>query len=262
MHTVSFYTANVSNLSKRKNPILAKIIVITRRIGAFADIHDQKTLSQELEEQVRKRTKELQRSNEDLQQFAHVASHDLKEPVRKIKTFIDRLQEEIGPQLNENAKLYINRVLNATNRMVVMIDGVLTYSTISALEEMYEEVNLNEVLKSVELDLELVIHQKNATIHYSNLLTIEGAPVLLHQLFYNLVNNALKFARPGVPPVITLTSRIVNQDGKNCAQINVQDNGIGFEQEYANHIFGTFSRLHSKDKYEGSGLGLAFAKTL
>lgn len=235
---------------------------ITRWIGAFADIHDQKTLSQKLEEQVRKRTRELQRSNEDLQQFAHVASHDLKEPVRKIKTFVTRLQEEIGEQLHESGKMYINRVLNAANRMVVMIDGVLTYSTISAVEEMFEPVDLNEVLKSVEVDLELVIQQKEATIRYSDLPILEGAPILLHQLFYNLVNNALKFTKPGVPPVITISAQIEDNNSQEQAQIVVQDNGIGFEQEYADQIFGTFTRLHSKDKYEGSGLGLALCKNI
>lgn len=235
---------------------------ITRWIGAFADIHDQKTLSQKLEEQVRKRTKELQRSNEDLQQFAHVASHDLKEPVRKIKTFVARLQEVIGEQLDEKGTMYIHRVLNAANRMIVMIDGVLTYSTISALEEMFEPVDLNEVLKSVEVDLELVIQQKEATIRHNDLPILEGAPILLHQLFYNLVNNALKFTQPGVPPVITISAQIENNNGQEQAKIVVQDNGIGFEQEYADQIFGTFTRLHSKDKYEGSGLGLALCKNI
>jgi PAS domain S-box-containing protein len=235
---------------------------VTRWIGSLTDIHDQKTLSQKLEEQVRKRTKELQRSNEDLQQFAHVASHDLKEPVRKIKTFVARLQEEISEKLDERAKTYIHRVLNAANRMVVMIDGVLSYSTISALEEMFEFVDLNEVMKSVEVDLELVIQQKGATIRYNNLPTIEGAPIILHQLFYNLVNNALKFTRPGVPPVITVTTQIESSNGLEFALIDVQDNGIGFEQEYADQIFGTFTRLHSKDRYEGSGLGLALCKNI
>jgi signal transduction histidine kinase len=146
--------------------------------------------------------------------------------------------------------------------MIVMIDGVLTYSTVSALEEIYEPVNLNEVLKSVEIDLELVIQQKGATIRYSNLPTLEGAPILLHQLFYNLVNNALKFTKPDVPPVITLSSEIKWTEGKELAHIILQDNGIGFEQEFADQIFGTFTRLHPKDRYEGSGLGLALCKNI
>jgi len=235
---------------------------ITRWIGSLTDIHDQKTLSQKLEEQVWKRTKELQRSNEDLQQFAHVASHDLKEPVRKIKTFVGRLKDELGENFDEKAQLYINRVLNAANRMIVMIDGVLTYSTVTALEEMFESVDLNEIMKSVELDLELVIQHKGATIYYYNLPTIEGAPILLHQLFYNLVNNALKFTRPDVPPSITITAKVENNKGQALAHIYLHDNGIGFEQEFAEQIFGTFTRLHSKDKYEGSGLGLALCKNI
>jgi hypothetical protein len=235
---------------------------IKKWIGAFSDIHDQKTLSKKLEKLVSDRTKELQRSNEDLQQFAHVASHDLKEPVRKIKTFVSRLRDEMAEQLDENSKIYINRTLDAASRMNVMIDGVLTYSTISALEEIFEPVNLNEVLKSVEFDLELVIQQKGATIRYNNLPTLEGAPVLLHQLFYNLVNNSLKFTKPDVLPVITLSSEIIWIEDKELARIVLQDNGIGFEQEYADQIFGTFTRLHSKDRYEGSGLGLALCKNI
>ncbi len=243
-------------------PILNEKGNITKWIGAFSDINDQKTLSKKLEKLVSDRTKELQRSNEDLQQFAHVASHDLKEPVRKIKTFVGRLRDEMSEQLDERGKLYINRTLNAADRMIVMIDGVLTYSTISALEEIYEPVNLNEILKSVEVDLELVIQQKGATIRYSNLPTLEGAPILLHQLFYNLVNNSLKFTKPDIPPVISLSSEMIWKDDKEFARIVLQDNGIGFEQEYADQIFGTFTRLHPKDRYEGSGLGLALCKNI
>nr|WP_262898152.1 PAS domain S-box protein [Niastella soli] len=230
--------------------------------GTSTDINDQKTFSETLEKQVEERTRELQRSNEDLQQFAHVASHDLKEPVRKIKTFISNIQLESEKLLDESCQFYLSRVQAAANRMVSMIDGVLTYSTVSALEELYELVDVNQVLKNVEADLEVVIQHKKATIHYSHLPKLEGAPLMLHQVFYNLVSNSLKFARTDVPPVISITSHFIEKKGKPFACIVLEDNGIGFEPKYAEKIFGTFTRLHSKDKYEGAGLGLSLCKKI
>ncbi|OQP40773.1 hypothetical protein A4H97_14235 [Niastella yeongjuensis] len=235
---------------------------IVKWFGTSTDIHDQKKFSEILENQVEERTRELQRSNEDLQQFAHVASHDLKEPVRKIKTFISNVQQEFGVHLDEACRFYLSRVQVAANRMLLMIDGVLTYSTISALEELYEPVDLNGVIRNVESDLEVGIQQKQATIHYTHLPVLEGAPLMLHQVFYNLISNSLKFARIDAAPVINITSAIIEQKGKPFARIVLEDNGIGFEQKYAEKIFGTFTRLHSKDKYEGAGLGLSLCKKI
>jgi PAS domain S-box-containing protein len=246
----------------RALPLRDETGTIIKWFGTCTDIHDQKTFAEVLEKQVEERTKELHRSNEDLQQFVHVASHDLKEPIRKIKTFIGILQAEINEQLNEKNRYYLNRVQVAADRMFSMIDGVLTYSTISAWEERYEPVDLNEMIKNVEFDLELAIQQKGATIHYAHLPKLEGAPVMLQQVFYNLISNSLKFARTGVPPVITITSETIDQKGKAFARIVLQDNGIGFEQKYAEKIFGTFIRLHPKDKYEGAGLGLSLCKKI
>ncbi|MEI6949011.1 PAS domain S-box protein [Paraflavisolibacter sp. H34] len=231
-------------------------------IGTAINIHQQKTMMEQMEVLVAERTRELQRSNEDLQQFAHVASHDLKEPVRKIKTYTNFLEEEFNGRLTERERSFIDKVQSAADRMFFMIDGVLTYSTINALEQTYEPVDLNEVMKHIETDLEVAIQQKNATIRYDRLPVLEGAPVLLYQLFYNLVNNSLKFARAGTPPVITLTAVRTSRDGHDWACITVADNGIGFEQKYAERIFGTFTRLNTKDKYEGTGLGLALCKKI
>jgi len=228
-------------------------VIARKKIESFAEI---------LEKLVEERTRELQRSNEDLQQFAHVASHDLKEPVRKIKTFVGNVQRELSEQLNESALFYLSRVQAAANRMLSMIDGVLAYSTTSALEEIYEPVDLNQVIKNVEADLEVTIHQKEATIKYDHLPTLEAAPLMLYQVFYNLISNSLKFARTDEASVITITSTIIEKKGMPFACIVLEDNGIGFEQKYAEKIFGTFIRLHPKDKYEGAGLGLSLCKKI
>lgn len=243
--------------------------VIQQWIGTSTDIQDRKKFEVALEGLVQERTKELnklnielQQSNEDLQQFAHVASHDLKEPVRKIKTFVSRIQEEAAEQLDERSNLYLAKVQSATDRMSTMIEGVLAYSTVNASEQVPQRVNLHDTLKHIETDLEVMIHQTGATIRCKNLPLLEGAPVLLYQLFYNLVNNSIKFARAGVPPVISIESSIVQREGQGFAKIVFSDNGIGFPQEKAQMIFDTFTRLHSKDKYEGTGLGLALCKKI
>ncbi|MEJ7913774.1 MAG: ATP-binding protein, partial [Chitinophagaceae bacterium] len=243
---------------------------ITKWFGTCTDIHDQKTITENLEKLVAERTKDLERSNEDLQQFAHVASHDLKEPLRKIMTFSNRLKDECEGDLPEKAKNYIAKIEGASKRMNSMIDGVLLYSSVGSGEPAVEKSDLNETLRYVETDLEMVIQQKQAVIYKEDLPIIEGSPVLLHQLFYNLVNNALKFSKADIKPLIQIVSEKVKgqnipNDGlpnQEYLQISVKDNGIGFDQSQADKIFQTFSRLNSKDKYEGTGLGLALCKKI
>ncbi len=235
---------------------------IQQWIGTSTDIQDQKDVEEQLEQLVKERTKELQRSNEDLQQFAHVASHDLKEPVRKVKTFAGRLEHHLDGKLDETGSRYIERIHSATNRMFTMIDGVLTYSTVNASTQGPQAVDLNEVMENIETDLEVTVQKTGARFTYTGLPEIEGAPVLFYQLFYNLVNNSIKFAKAGVPPVISVQSQTVFEGEKEMARIVFKDNGIGFDQEESQKIFETFTRLHSKDKYEGTGLGLALCKKI
>ncbi|MBC7849124.1 MAG: PAS domain-containing sensor histidine kinase, partial [Chitinophagaceae bacterium] len=244
---------------------------IIKWIGAYTDIHDQKTISDKLEKLVVERTKELRRSNDDLQQFAHVASHDLKEPVRKIKTFTGRVKEELSGQLNPKTELYLAKIEKAANRMYTMIDGVLLYSSVNAFQLAEEQVDLNAIIDDIKSDLELIIGSKNATIDASNLPTLTGSPVLIYQLLYNLINNSLKFSKSAVPPIITVSSFEVDPNLKlkhslpediGYYGIRIQDNGIGFEQKLSEVIFDTFSRLNSKDQFEGTGLGLALCKKI
>lgn len=221
-----------------------------------------KTLTETLEQQVNERTKELQRSNEDLQQFAHVASHDLKEPVRKIKTFTGRLEEQLNGKLDAASARFIEKINVATDRMFIMIDGVLGYSKINAAIQKTERVDLSEVIKNIENDLEVFLQKTGGEIHYKDLPVLEGAQVLLYQLFYNLINNSIKFAKAGVPPQISISSETETRDNKAFARIILEDNGIGFDQKQAEHIFETFTRLNSKDEYEGTGLGLSLCKKI
>lgn len=223
----------------------------------------QKKFADELSIQVQKQTKELQRSNEDLQQFAHVASHDLKEPVRKINFFIDMLQTDFGDILPDRANELISKTLRASNRLKDMINGILNFSLTDQSQHRIEEVDLNEIIHNIVIDLEVLIQNKNAEIDVTGELpTIHGSKVLINQVFFNLISNSLKFARPSVPVKVTISSKFINHNHVECAEIIIQDNGIGFEQAYADKIFENFSRLHSKDVYEGTGLGLALTRKI
>ncbi len=241
----------------------ANIRIARERMAAM------KEYAEKLEQAVRRRTQELrnlnhslERSNEDLQQFAHVASHDLKEPVRKIRTFSGRLLDEYAAMLPDEAQVFLKKIQQATARMYTMIDGVLQYSAINGGEQPISAVDLNEVVAQIETDLELVIRERNATIQRGQLLMIEGAPVLLYQLFYNLINNSLKFGKSDDNCLITIESRLTEGAGKRIAELTLTDNGIGFDPEQAARIFETFVRLNSKDRYEGTGLGLSLCKKI
>jgi PAS domain S-box-containing protein len=244
---------------------------VIKWIGALTDIHEQKTFAEKLERIVQERTIELQRSNEDLQQFAHVASHDLKEPVRKVITFSSRLREELGKNISEKAATYFSKIEGSAMRMYSMIDGVLLYSSLNALEQTKELIDLEELMENIQSDLEVLIQQKGATFQYSNLPSLEGSAILIYQLFYNLINNSLKFSKNEVHPIIELFAEkaIVEElikvgisHKRNYVKLLLRDNGIGFSNEEAGKIFGTFTRLHAKDKYEGTGLGLSLCRKI
>ena len=230
-------------------------------IGVIQDITEQKHFAEELTKQVKERTIELQRSNDDLLQFAHVASHDLKEPVRKIKIFSNMLEQEFSEKLPERAQGYLTKIQNSTDRMFSMIEGVLAYSAVTSSDRPINSIDLNDVIKNIESDLEILIENKDAVIKTAQLPTIEGASVLIYQLFYNLINNALKFAKEDRQSIITIQSELIG-DTKNRAKIVVSDNGIGLDPLYIHKIFDVFSRLNAKDQYEGTGLGLALCKKI
>jgi len=234
----------------------------TGLIGVIQDITEQKKFAEELTKQVRERTLELQRSNDDLLQFAHVASHDLKEPVRKIKIFSNMLENDFAKLLPERGQAYLEKIQNSTDRMFSMIEGVLAYSAITSSEREIDAIDLNEVMDNIESDLEILIQKKEAALQKDKLPVIEGASVLIYQLFYNLINNALKFSKTDVKPLITIESAVIGANEKRMAKIVITDNGIGLDPDYVHKIFDVFSRLNAKDEYEGTGLGLALCKKI
>jgi signal transduction histidine kinase len=204
----------------------------------------------------------LLQSNEDLQQFAHVASHDLKEPLRKIRVFLHKIEEDRQSRWSLPATEYMAKVHTATARMHSMIEGVLAYSAIKAGLEPIERVNLGEVFVQIRIDLEVLIAEKKAIVQVGELPVIEGVGVLLYQLCYNLLVNALKFSRTDIIPVISVRSHLVEIAEVTNVRLEVSDNGIGFDPADAATIFQTFIRLHAKDEYEGTGLGLSLCKTI
>ncbi|MCE6991954.1 ATP-binding protein [Dyadobacter sp. CY323] len=243
------------------NPVYNELGEAFKIVGITLDITEQKEFSDELSRQVAGQTTELQRSNEDLLQFAHVTSHDLKEPIRKIRIFANRIQEELGDDLPEKGIRYLEKIQNASSRVMSMIESVLEYSQLNASQPHVESIDLNKIILDVESDLEVLIQEKKAILYKDPLPSIEGYSVLIYQLFYNILNNALKFSKASVVPEIRITHQLIEQPVPGIV-VTIEDNGIGFDNEYQSRIFTTFARLNSKDDYPGTGLGLALCKKI
>lgn len=201
-------------------------------------------------------SKELTRSNQELQDFAYVASHDLQEPLRKIQAFGDLLESEFGQTLGQSGKEYLGRMRNAASRMSILIEDLLAFSRVTTRARPNESVDLNQVASEVIGDLEQRIQSTNGIVTIENLPMVCADRTHMRQLFQNLIGNALKFHKPDVPPQVKVYIKPVKA-GDSMQTICFEDNGIGFEEKYLDRIFSVFQRLHGKDEYEGTGIGLA-----
>jgi PAS domain S-box-containing protein len=253
----------------RASAIRNKAGQINMWVGTCTDIHDQVLLTEELERKVKERTHSLEVSNSELEQFAQVSSHDLQEPLRKIRTFSGLLKDNVYPDLDEDSKRYLDKIETTAERMSESLKALLNFTGLRR-EVNFVPVNLNEIVSQVLIDLELMISQKNALIKVSTLPVIKAIPVQMQQLFYNLLNNSLKFSQKGIPPSIEISYRQLMEEElvkfpklqhfKEYYEIVVSDNGIGFDEKYADKIFTIFQRLHQKSEYEGTGIGLSLVK--
>ena len=237
-------------------------------IGTNTDIHEQVAFTEELEKRVKERTYELEKSNSELEQFVYVTSHDLQEPLRKIRMFSELLKSS-WENMDEKSQRHLEKVSNTALRMSTLLKELLNFTQLSR-EELFEPTDLNGIVSKVLDDLDLVISQKGACVEVASLPVLEAVPVQMHQLFYNLITNALKFSKSGVPPEVRITARMADavevarhghlHEDRLYYAITVEDNGIGFEQTYAGQIFHIFQRLHTRTEYSGTGIGLALCK--
>lgn len=236
-------------------------------IGTTSDVTDEVIASLSQEQQYL----ELEANNKELLAFNYVASHDLQEPLRKIQTFISRIAEKEQSNFSDNGKEYLTRINVSIERMRVLIDDLLQYSRANRTEKVFEKVSLNDLLENAKLDLAQSIEEKSAVIQSEKLPVITVIPFQIQQLFINLIGNSLKYSKENVAPKIKISCKsvIANEEelipkktkDKFC-KITFKDNGIGFEQEYAEKIFVLFNRLHNKNEYDGTGIGLAICKKI
>jgi PAS domain S-box-containing protein len=233
-----------------------------RQTGAvliFKDITERKRA----EETLSQKAAELARSNAELEQFAFVASHDLQEPLRKILAFGDRLKAKLDQALAAEPREYLDRMQNAATRMRTLIDDLLAFSRVMRRTEPFELVDLAKITREILGDLEVRIEKTAARVEVGDLPTIEADATQMRQLLMNLIGNALKFQHPDVQPLVKVQGRTTSSiSGEQFCQLTVEDNGIGFEQQYAEKIFVVFQRLHGRGEYEGTGVGLAVCRRI
>ncbi len=215
--------------------------------------------SRELEKRVQERTLELERSNEDLEEFAYIASHDLQEPLRKIIVFGDRLKEKIIDG-DEQGQDYLTRMQKSAIRMQSFITDLLEFSRVKTQTQPAQPTALGKLIREAMVDLETLIHENKGTIHIGSFPTLSVDRSQFQKLFQNLISNSIKYQKQGVPPVITLSSLFNRETG--CWELGVEDNGIGFEEKYLDRIFKPFERLHGRSAYEGTGIGLAICEKI
>jgi PAS domain S-box-containing protein len=250
-----------------------------RLTGTILDITDRKEIETALEERVSERTaeliaanRELERSNHELEQYAYVASHDLQEPLRKILVYSDLLKNNVPTQTAVTNEDRLGKIISSAQRMSYLIQDLLNFSKLLKTETVFQPVDLNQILKNVTDDFELMINETNANVSIDSLPTIQASSQQMNQLFYNLISNALKFRKEnGRPNVQIGARRMTDKEVQNFGELNpslvyfdihVSDNGIGFDKRYSNQIFEIFKRLNTRSKFEGTGIGLAVCRKI
>ncbi len=243
-------------------------------VGITRDIHEFKMAQEALranQEKLREFTAQLERSNRELQDFAYVASHDLQEPLRKIVVFGERLREKATDRLDPETLDYLQRMQKAASRMQNLINDLLAFSRVTTKAQPFLRVDLAHTLREVVEDLEGRIETSKGRIETGVLPAIDAEPLQIRQLFQNLIGNALKFRRPETPPVVKIEAKIFSGILPEAApdalpqqlcELTVTDNGIGFEEKYLDRIFNVFQRLHTRNEFEGTGMGLAIARKI
>ena len=243
---------------------LHTVLERTEQVERKVDLRTEE-LRQEVEqrrryaEQLNRTAHALERSNRELEQFAYIASHDLQEPLRKVRGFGDMLRTQAGSDMDPTALDYLCRMQDAAQRMQALIHGLLSYSRVTTKARAFERVDLNQIAREVVEDLTIRLRDTGGRVHVEDLPTIEADPVQMRQLLQNLISNGLKFHRKGVPPEVSVTRE--PPDERFC-RIRVEDNGIGFEAHEAERLFEPFQRLHSRTRYEGTGIGLAVCQKI
>lgn len=237
-------------IQHRTNALSEAVTHLSREVREHQDASDQ----------LREANERLAVSNQELQDFASVASHDLQEPLRKIQAFGDRLGTMYGEELGEQGADYLRRMRSAAGRMQTLINDLLTFSRVTTKAQPFAPTDMNMLATEVLGDLETRIEEKDAKVEVESLPFIEADPLQLRQLLQNLISNALKFAKDDVPPHVRIWADM--DEANNALHLHVQDNGIGFDEKYLDRIFHVFQRLHGRTEYEGTGIGLAICRKI